>query len=244
MAREILPVTAIVTVSNEPFLFVNAAIRSVIADDVAEVIVVIDAAEERDNDFVGRVARFPGVSRTIVLPVRMGVSHARNLALESARMPWIAFLDGDDTWVNGKTLRQMAALSALDTDARVSPPVSVFAFASSKAEQFVEEGYEMPETLRREKLGVIDLHFPSNLLCRRELFDYVGGFDPRLVCANDVDWYHRAMKLGAKRVHVDEVLVRKRVHDQNLSLCQGHDMQKQIMSVLTRPVVPGMHRTF
>jgi hypothetical protein len=56
------------------------------------------------------------------------------------------------------------------------------------------------------------------LLIARKLFEVVGDFDERLRSAEDVDWFMRAEASGLERRTVDRVLVRKRLHDSNVSL--------------------------
>lgn len=237
-----LPVSVIIPVRDSRFF--HEALASAIAEDVQQIIVICDGAfgwaEENDaeeNDGFRALLAWPDQlaernrnDHFISTPPR-GVGRARNDALKEADQPYIALLDADDVWMPGKTQKQLDALEAWPHRRT---------FTSSLVDQFVSVGFERPATLREDKLGVISLFFPSNLLCHREVFERVGGFDPNLVCANDVDWYRRALGLGIERVHTNEVLVRKRVHDENLSLCQGHDMQRQIFEVLKRKPELGM----
>jgi glycosyltransferase involved in cell wall biosynthesis len=235
-----LPVSVILPVKNGA-RFVRDAIDSVLAENVAEFLVVDDGSTDGTAALaVQYLNAHAGDTNWWVMrgPVA-GVGSARNYGLRRSTQPWIALIDADDIWLPGKTKKQLAALEQAEKDYG-----DMDAFASSRVEHFLDIGYDIPATLRADKLGEIDLFFPSNLLCRRLVFHRVGGFDPDLVCANDVDWYHRAQKLGVRRVHVPEVLVRKRVHDTNLSLCQGHDMQRQIFEVLKRKVEPNMFPVF
>jgi glycosyltransferase involved in cell wall biosynthesis len=232
-----LPVSVVLPVRNGE-RFVTQALRSVLMEDVAQIIVVDDHSTDDSARVAGEFLHPTLVPSWMILDNSIsdvpGVGSARNLGIGRATEPWIALIDADDIWVRGKTEKQLTDLRTRGLLGHTN------AFTSSLVEHFVEPGHEVPETLRQDKLGTIPLFFPSNLLCHREVFERVGGFNPGLVCANDVDWYRRASALGVTRLHLEEVLVRKRVHDQNLSLCQGHDMQKQILQVLAREPAPGM----
>jgi glycosyltransferase involved in cell wall biosynthesis len=228
------PVSVVLPVKNGA-RFIEDALGSVVREDVAQIVVVDDGSSDNTVEIVNKyLKRLGGIVAWQLHEFggSHGVGKARNHGLRCVTEDWIALIDADDIWMPGKTSYQLALLRGLKHPKR--------AFTSSLVEHFIEPGYEVPDTLRKEKLGTIPLFFPSNLLCHREVFERVGGFDPDLVCANDVDWYRRALALGIERLHIDEMLVKKRVHDQNLSLCQGHDMMKQIMRVVKRPVEPGM----
>jgi hypothetical protein len=59
---------------------------------------------------------------------------------------------------------------------------------------------------------------PSALLARREVFTSVGPFDETLVTAEWPDWYLRMTEAGHRVAFVDDVLVERRVHGQNLGI--------------------------
>lgn len=234
-----LPVSVILPVHNGA-RFVGEAIKSVLVEPVCELIIVDDGSTDGTADAIRAAVgacSFTGTGGVQVIRTEhRGVGHARNVALGRTSCSFIACIDADDVWVPGKTKKQLDALRANGAnEGRYRA-----GYAASLVEHFLEDGFVIPETLRTDKLGTIELPFPSNLITQRDVFIQVGGFDPDLVCANDVDWYRRATEIGIDKVVVPEVLVRKRVHDENLSLCQGHDMQRQIFQVIKRKVEPGM----
>ena len=61
----------------------------------------------------------------------------------------------------------------------------------------------------------------ETLLVRRTLFEKVGFFNQELAVAEDVDWFSRARDCGIMSGSIKEVLLYKRVHEQNSSLCHG-----------------------
>jgi glycosyltransferase involved in cell wall biosynthesis len=155
-----------------------------------------------------------------------GVGAARNLGIRLCSSPMIAQLDGDDFWLPGKTRAQLQALG--DDQLAVS---------FTLVEQFLD-GVPCPKILKPETIGVpLNVALPSSLLCHRRVYELVGGFDENIPCANDIDWFRRAFGLGHRRIDVPEVFVKKRIHGNNLSLHQGHDMTKQLLRVLSKPVV-------
>ena len=79
---------------------VGEAIRSVLAQDSPpdEIIVIDDGSTDGTGDVL---AEFGDALKVLRKP-NGGVSSARNAGVRLARSEWIAFLDSDDVWMNGK----------------------------------------------------------------------------------------------------------------------------------------------
>jgi GT2 family glycosyltransferase len=57
----------------------------------------------------------------------------------------------------------------------------------------------------------------SSWLLRRELFERVGGFQPGMPYAEDIDWRARAADCGAREHRIDAVLSYRRIHANNVT---------------------------
>lgn len=89
---------------------ISRAIDSALAQDVAlEVIVVNDGSPD---DMDAAMARYEGnLAVTYVKNEKnLGPAESRNKGIELARGAFIAFLDADDYWAEGKLTKQLAAL--------------------------------------------------------------------------------------------------------------------------------------
>ena len=76
----------------------------------------------------------------------------------------------------------------------------------------------VPKWLDPRMLGVPQHGFgTSSLMVRRAIFEAVGPFDPSQVPIDDSEWLVRALDAGVRYVHLNDVLVRRRIHDNNLS---------------------------
>jgi glycosyltransferase involved in cell wall biosynthesis len=186
--------------------FVAQALESVLAQELAprQIVVVVDpGSTDRTSEIV---RSFRGV--TVVTQAGEGIAQAWNQGIESTTEPFIAFLSADDLWTPDKLRVQ--------TEWMRGEPRPLF--SNTLFRYFLEAGHALPSgfnpgLLERDLEGRI----METLLARREAFEEVGPFDRTLPVSEDVDWFARASDLGCTRVMVPRVLLRKRIHDRNLS---------------------------
>lgn len=100
------PVTAVVPTHNRPELM-QRAVESVLSQQYAgdiEVIVVFDACEPFEPPVVVPPSR---TLRIVANNRSRGLAGARNTGITEALHPYVAFLDDDDYWLQGKLQAQM-----------------------------------------------------------------------------------------------------------------------------------------
>jgi glycosyltransferase involved in cell wall biosynthesis len=180
--------------------FLEEAIRSVLTQSIppAEVILVDDGS----TDGTATVARgFPNV--TLLHQDRLGQAAARNLGTSRATMPLLAFLDADDLWPSDKTQRQVEALAA-------SPNVDIVFGHAIEFREVDRVGKPIP-------LGApMPAYLPGAMLIRREVFWKVGGYSSNWSVGEGIDWYARAMDLDLTVSTLNDVVLHRRIHGQNL----------------------------
>jgi glycosyltransferase involved in cell wall biosynthesis len=182
------------------------ALESVQRQDRAadEVLVVDDASTDGSAAVAGG---FPGVE-VIRHDANLGASAARNTGILRARGRLVAFLDADDLWRPSKLRRQADHLFR-------HPGLG---YSVTMMQDFLEPGVERPRWLKPTALVQPTVGLgTSALMVRREVFDVVGMFDPRLEVHEDTDWFARCDRAGIARGVVDHVLLDRRVHAENLS---------------------------
>lgn len=189
------------------------AIASVRAQDIpCEVIVVDDGS----SDSTAEVAR-PLADRLIRQPNR-GIAAARNAGLAHAAGPYIAFIDVDDLWTDGKLALQLGMINSPDRPLAVTG-YSVFRVVRADGWQ----DHPRPHLL---------LSLGASLL-RREAFDRFGTFDESLECSEDLDWFLRLRDGGAPTHVHPEVVQWVRRHGANTTI--GRDLRElQFIEVLKR----------
>ena len=98
-----------------------------------------------------------------------------------------------------------------------------------------------PRGMRRELLdGTHVGRVMETLVGRRALFGRVGGFDPALRIANDVDLFARVQDLGIPGAVLPDLLLHKRVHDSNTSSDEAVNT-RELLTALRRSVARRSH---
>ena len=192
------------------------ALASVMGQTFAdfEIVVVDDASTDGTGDVL---AAFAGQGLRVVRHrERRGYVAAANAGLAAARGEYVAFLDDDDLWLPEKLERQVEALDA-------AGPGTGWVYAWR--ELFDDATGRVIRTVRKTMEGdilddVLALDWPgppSTWLMRASALREIDGFrippGTRSPRSSDVDVVRRLCLRGVRVAAVPEVLVRKRVHE-------------------------------
>ena len=189
--------------------FLREAIDSVLAQTYpAHEIIVVD---DGSTDDTPRILAEYGDRIRVIRQENLGASAARNTGIAAARGEWVSFLDSDDLWLPRK-LECDAARIAADPD---------LGMVHCGAEQFDNtgrtiavflgglEGWVAPDLLRLDREVIAAPG--SGLTVRKTAAEEVGGYDPRIECAEDWDFCYRIARRHRTGV-IPEVLARYRQH--------------------------------
>lgn len=200
--------------------YLAEAIESVLAQTYRpiEIIVVDDGSTDGSADIAERFV--PPVRYCFQL--HSGAGAARNHGIECAGGSFFAFLDADDLWMKGKLVRQMAAFREHPQLAMVFGHVEQF--HSPELGSDLKDRIRYPaETMPGYMLGA--------MLVRRDAFLRVGPFETKWQVGEFVDWYSRALEQGLKSFVVPQMIVRRRLHSDNLGI-RERDSQMDYLRVL------------
>ena len=165
----------------------SRAVESVLSQTFRdwELIIVDDGSTDgTDQDWAD-----PGDPRIRYLRTEhRGVSAARNLGIQEAGFPWIAFLDSDDTWRPEKLEKQLAALE--------SHPGCL---AVHSDEIWIRRGRRVnPKKIHRKYGGWVYRYSlprcvisPSSILISRQLLNRCGVFDETFPVCEDYELWLR-----------------------------------------------------
>ena len=183
-----------------------------------EIIVVDDGSEDRSAAIVKRF----GPPVRYVFQSHCGASAARNRGAKLARGEFLSFLDADDLWAQNKLKLQMACFE--------EDPV--LDLVNGHVEEFISP--ELDEDAKRRIRcpgGVLRAPGPATMLIRREAFFRVGLFDTGRSIGESIDWYAKATDLGLRSVMLPEVVVRRRLHRDNVSYLDGESRREYLRVV-------------
>ena len=208
--------------------FLTGAVESARAQEWPDfdIIVVDDGSTDDTPALLERLAR-EGVR--CFRQENAGAAAARNRGIQEARKSWVAFLDADDFWMAGKLAAQFEAL-----DARPSAR-----FSYTDARLLRADGSEADVSCGTTERPLLPQLLAGNLfatptaLVRRDCFDAVGLFEPRLRTGEDWDMW---MRLAA---HFECVRVAR-----PLTAVRAADASKFALDVMERCTLLVLERLF
>jgi glycosyltransferase involved in cell wall biosynthesis len=188
-----------------------------------EIIVVDDGSTDATPEVA---AAWPDV--TYLRQPNAGAAAARNRGIEAATGAWLAFLDADDRWADGKIARQMAYLDEYPVD-------MVFGLATELRDDDPREAARPRQDAKLRQ--AIAARCAGTMLIARETFDRVGPFPTAWRVGEFIDWYLRATDVGLTGAVLEEIVLYRRVHAANGGWTAGagrQDYLRIIKSALDR----------
>lgn len=203
--------------------YLGEALASVLAQTVppAEVVVVDDGSTDGTLDLL---AGF-GAQVTVVRQPATGTASGLNAALSRAQHDLVAFLDHDDLW-EPRALEERIDLIGTGAELEITGGSTV---------QFLSPELDPATTprFRFDSTAVQGALFGA-LVMRRRVFERVGGLDPNVIFAPQVDWVGRSRQLGIRYGWTGTVVLRRRIHDTNVSVAHRSAKDVEVMAVLRR----------
>ncbi len=199
--------------------YVSQAIDSVLSQTYlpTELIVVDDGSV----DSSALIAR--SYKEVLFLRQRnQGVAAARNSGITAAHGTFIAFIDQDDLWTPNKLNVQVHYLLK-------NPGVQ---YVNAWVKLFAEPGHNLRSRYSEDFMGRAHMaRTPGTLVARKSLFDCIGMFHPGFRIACDVEWFVRLKEQSTPASVIPEVLLYKRIHDNNLS-SDVRTNRREVFSIL------------
>jgi glycosyltransferase involved in cell wall biosynthesis len=220
------PLVSVVVATNRVSPYLAEALDSVAAQTYPAIeVIVVDDGSPDASAVADATAHLPG-ARLVRQPAQ-GVSAARNTGAGIATGAFLVFLDDDDRWHPNRIEQQVRGLSESP-----AAPLGYCGMQSidergrviAAADQVAVTG---EHDVARRATGII---LPNSMI-RRDAFHAVGGFDPDLRQAEDLDLVLRLARRGPF-VFSPDTLVDYRAHAHNTTR-RHRELCRSIRLVLT-----------
>jgi glycosyltransferase involved in cell wall biosynthesis len=202
------PLISVIVVTYNRAHFLKDALDSIQRQTFRdyEIILVDDGSTDNTKEIV---KKYEGIR--YIYQAHGGISKARNTAIKAAKGKWIATLDSDDLWKEGKLQKQVDYLRA-HPECRIVYTIYKN-FTDIPEDELNEQQKDLLQT-------VINWDLPTALIDAR-LFDEIGLFDENLEYSEDMDWNLRLKFYKVDKSHcIEEVLYLRRVHGSNITHSQ------------------------
>jgi glycosyltransferase involved in cell wall biosynthesis len=167
-------------------------------------IIVIDDGSTDDTAAVAR--SLPSVNHYFYQENK-GPSAARNLGLKHAKGEFIAFLDADDKWPEGKLDLQLGRFRA---EPKLDVVLGRIQYISLPGAEDIDIEFET------EDRTLTHVHLGSGVY-RKPVFERVGLFEETLRYSEDVDWFMRAREEDISMVILGNVTLLYQLHARNMT---------------------------
>lgn len=206
-----MPLISITTVTHNRAKYLAEVIESVLSQSFAdwEYVIVDDASTDNTAEVVAKYAAQDSRIKFRRESINLGITKARNLALQLAQGKYVAVLDSDDVWADLEKLEKQYNFLEKNTD-HVLVGGSVIVINENGQEI---RRYKNPLTDTEIRSGIL-LRNPflhSSLLFRRSAAVNCGGYGNYEV-GEDYDLFLKMGEIG-KFANMDEYFVKYRKHD-------------------------------
>ncbi len=198
------PAITVITPVFNGARYVDEAIRSVMAQEVALRHVVVD---DGSTDTTLAVVDQHAGRVTILRREHRGHAATLNAGLAVVDTPWVSFLDADD-------LLEPNALARKLSEGERDPQVDVVV---GHCVEFASDEALEPGARWAIRQGTTPGYGPGGFLMKAELLRQLGGFNETMQYGVFVDLFARAKDCGATFSVIDDVVFRRRIHGGNMS---------------------------
>lgn len=204
--------------------FIREAIESILRQNYLplEIIVVDDGSIDGTKEVIEAF----GASVTYIPQDNQGPPAARNHGLRRARGEFIAFLDADDIWPDGRLTKM---LQQFIEGRNIDVLVGLTQWVDTADRGIIKSGAFMTP------ISPAIAPMLGSAIFKKSIFDKVGVFNSEYRYADDQDWFIRSKEQRAVISIFNEVTVLARRHTSNITKDRGWG-DVDIMKILKRSI--------
>lgn len=172
--------------------FVTKTLLTVLQQDLApaELIVIDDGSTDGTAEVVEEYLRDCPFPARVIRCRHGGAGFARNVGIRAATSEWVAFLDSDDLWTEGKLATLAAVIRTCPDRNFICHQMELLGLGGIVRSMHLMHPLRLDESLAAQ-LFYRNFFTPSAVICRRQLLQDVGPFDSSLLVAQDYDLWIR-----------------------------------------------------
>lgn len=227
----VFPLVSVVIPVYNAGPYIGEAIESIISQSYKpiEILIIDDGSSDSSAEVLKTFKNIRYVHQA-----HGGPSKARNLGISLALGKFVAFHDADDICMPNRVTEQMGVLLS---DATIE-------VVYSRIQNFIDVNAEVPRFFKTNELMKPRMGFISSALMRKTVFEKVGLFNEGIKIGEDIDWMVRAENRSVCSTTIPEVLVKRRLHETNLSsdIEIGHRNLAKILLAKTKLSMDGIKR--
>jgi glycosyltransferase involved in cell wall biosynthesis len=195
--------------------YMREAIDSAIAQTYQNIEIIVVNDGSNDNGKTREIALSYGDKIRYFEKENGGVSTALNLGIKEMRGEYFSWLSHDDVYYPNKISRQIEELNKLEDKKTII--YSDYEIINEKSNKLYNLNLRDQHEYRKLNNGLYaTLNGCLNgccMLISKEIFDFVGLFDPKLKYTQDYDLWFRFFSENYKVYFIDELLLKSRVHE-------------------------------
>lgn len=215
-----------------------------------EIIVIDDGSSDKTVDLINSYSQTHSNVKLLKNTRNKGVSGARNTGILEAKGEWIAFLDGDDIWLNNNIQQKLSAAEKSSNSEIIS---------SGYIDWFYEEGLQtssrshveltpflqkfIGEEVTIDNLVSTFLKYPKlihtgTIFFKQKLLQHTSLFNEHYKMGEDRDLWLRLAAISSKLIYLNDDLLLYRKRDDSLTrrgIPGSIWAAKSLMSLIKQP---------
>jgi len=211
--------------------YLSEAIESALAQTYKNIEVIVVNDGSKDEGATASIAKMYEGKIRYFEKENGGSSSALNYGIQQMTGEWFSWLSHDDLYYNNKIEKQIDYLNRYDkSGVAINSNVIFSAYELiDKSGNLIKKNSNKQETLLSQY--IYDIEHNGYLICEptkflfhgcsclvhKSVFEKVGTFDESLRFINDADMWFRIYSAGCKIHYLPEVLVKGRVHTEQIS---------------------------